>query len=664
MLDEVLVTQSEKDFLIKCISRRKTSPPERYISKWIEGLRIYPVGTPFPGPHRNSRVPYAVEIMDGMSIYDPVQYIDVMKGAQLGLTAAMAENVIGYYMGEYPAEVLYVSSTEDLLNKWVQKRLEPLIDSCDLRKLIRSTQNAPGSRSTGDKTFSKQYFGGGLDAASAQSASSLRSDSKRIVILDEVDGAPAYLRTGEGRWTEVAEGRTLAWDGRQKIGALSTPTEIVTSEIFQRYLLGDQRLYLVKCPFCGKEQPLDHDAPEGARHGLKPVTEAGILVDAVYLCEFCHDAMHNHHKALMLPGGRWVPQIENADPNRRSYQISSLYSPIGMFNWVSYWRKYTSAMSQPDGMRAFTNLYKGMPYRETGSRPILENIIELRGAYLPGTVPDGVIIITVGLDVQRGSETDKTKPPRLELEILGTGLGYRTWSIDYKVFIGAVDDPQGGAWAALQDFVDEGGLSFITSSGKPIAPSMVLMDANDNFSTSAVYEFTSKWGATHPIRGAQALKQTKKTRSIKSEDSDSIDRQTHANVKRFKWIKSDNDIRVLMISTVYYKMQIYRRLKLVRADVGDQPVGFMDFPIGYSDEYFSGLVAEEVRHDGSFYCPSSRANEPLDCKVYAMCAADVYLDQYVTLLRAQAKERGIGQADIQTINSKVALQRIAARLAA
>lgn len=657
VLQDEAYSNSEIDFLKGTVDRKPVTPPEPLISRWIEGRRIYPPGTPFPGPHRNSRTPHAVEIMDNMSPYSPVQFQDILKGVQLGLTVA-AENCILYWIGEVPAEILYVSSTEPALERWATKRLDPAIDSCGLRGLMMGTTNNPGSRKTGDKTFNKTFFGGALDMASAQSASSLRSDSKRILVMDEIDGAPILLRTGEGKFTKAAEGRTSAWDGRQKILALSSATQYDTSEMWQRYLLGDKRQFIVPCPHCGAEQWLDHDAGENTRHGLKPSTEAGVLVDVVYLCERCNDAIHNHHKGVMFNKGFWLPQVSNAPKTRRSYQISSLYSPAGMFSWSSYWREYVEAMEVPDGMRSFTNLYKGMPYRETGARPVLENVIALRGIYSRGTVPDGVIYITVGVDVQRGSDSKDGNPARLELEIAGHGLGYRTWSIDYKVFNGAVDDPQGGAWADLQAWAEVGGFAFERASGGVMSPSFILIDANDNFSTQSVYEFTSKWGATYPCRGSHALKKRK------GESASVTDQQTHSNVKRFRWIKADNDVRVLMVSTVFYKNLIYRRLKTVRVDGDEQPVGFMDFPMGYPDSYFKGLTAEERLVDGSFHCPSSRPNEPLDCRVYALVGADVFLDQQVTLLRARAKERNMSQADIQSINSKTVLNRIKASLGA
>jgi len=639
---------SEIKFLNSMIEQKQIKTPTPLISEWIEGRRIYPPGTPFPGPHRNARTPYIVELMDNMSPYNPITMQDIMKGVQLGLTAT-AEDVIAYFI-ENPAEILYVSSTETLLEKWASKRLEPLIDSCDLRKLIVATGNNPKSRKTGDKLFSKSYYGGTLDMASAQSASSLRSDSKRILILDEIDGAPVNLRTGEGKYTKAAEGRTNAWNERKKIMGISTPTEYHTSEMWQRYLLGDQRHYMVPCPYCGKYQWLDHDAGESLQHGLRSETKAGVLIKAYYLCEYCHDAIFNHHKSQMLGKGKWEPTAKSTNLHRRSYQLSSLYSPSGMLSWTDYYREYMEAMDSPDGLRTFTNLYKGMPYRETGSKPILQNVVELVGIYNRRSIPDGVIFLTVGLDVQRGSDKDDTNPARLELEVVGHGLGYKTWSIEYKIVLGAVDDPSAGAWADLRSWAESGGFTFSNATGQQFSPVIIFMDANDNYSTSAVYEFTSMWPSAIPIRGASLLKKQK------HEKADQLDEIRHTNVKRFRWIKADNDINVVMISTVYYKNLLYRRLKIARISEDEQKPGYCDFPLGYDNDYYKGLTAEERLSDGSFHCPGGRRNEPLDCRVYALAAADCFLDARVNDLRATAKKKGKKAHYIQSINSKTVLE--------
>ena len=92
-----------------------------------------------------------------------------------------------------------------------------------------------------------------------------------------------------------------------------------------------------------------------------------------------------------------------------------------------------------------------------------------------------------------------------------------------------------------------------------------------------------------------------------------------------------------------------------------QAPGFCDFPLDYGDEYFAQLTAEELRSDGSFHKVRSR-NEALDCRVMALCASDVYLDNLVRDHQNIARSHGANLAVLQTINSRWVLARIAASI--
>ncbi len=334
--------QSDLDFLLQMTADMPTVPPMELISAYAELKRVLPTNTPFPGRWSNARTPFSVEIMDNMSPHSPIQHTTVMKGVQLGLSAA-AECVIAYWMDECPAEILYVSATDKALGIWSEKRLEPLIDSCGFRHKIRATTNVKGSRRTGDKMFSKSYDGGTLNLGSAQSPPSLRSDSKRILIRDEIDGAPANLTTGEGNWLAVSWGRTNAYGNRKKILDISTPTTFENSQINILYLAGDRRKYLVPCPLCNKYQELKF-GDEQSQYGLKADRKAGILINAYYLCDYCHDAIFNESKLTMLIAGRWEATAIADDPLHRSYHLTSLDSPVGMLSWKQFHQEYDKAM--------------------------------------------------------------------------------------------------------------------------------------------------------------------------------------------------------------------------------------------------------------------------------------------------------------------------------
>lgn len=643
-------TISDLRFLRQENAKKPITQPKKLISDYVERNRILPSNTPFPGFWRNERTPYLIEIMDCMSPFSPVQMVDLMKGVQLGATAA-AENVMAYWMDENPAEILYISATQELLVKWATKRLEPLIDSCGFRHKIYAQTENKKSRRTGDKIFSKEFVGGNLDMSSAQSAAGLRSDSKRILIRDEVDGAPALLKTGEGNWLKVSEGRTLAWDTRRKIFTFSTPTLLELSLMWQEYQKGDRRKFLVPCPHCGKKQELKY-GNDDSQYGIKAEREAGRIIRGYYLCEHCKDAIFNHHKVKFLSRGVWVPEAVNADVTRRSYHISSLYSPVGMLPWTALVKAREEATTTPDGMRAFVNLYLGLPFQESGSRPQLENVVELRGAYSAGSIPHGVLYLTMGIDVQRGSATNKANPPRVEAEILGIGAGYRTWSVDYKIFEGAIDDPEAGAWAKLDEWARAKEFKYERADGAQFSIQLVFIDSGDGMITDIVYRFCEGWTNTFPIKGFNILKKRK---------GEPLDEVGPTNFKRYRAAKSGDSI-FYEISTNYYKKMIYRSLNLRRRDIEPQRPGFAEFPLDYGERYFNQMRAEEQRKDGSFHCPSGRRNEALDCRVYALCAADVYLDARVMDLKARLKKDGASPIDLQKINGRVIIESMQSML--
>ena len=648
-LSEIITPQIYKDMWLHLVNRIELIPtdiPNISVSEYAETRRVLPTGTPFPGPWSNERTPYLTEIMDNMSVISPISHQAVMKGAQIGLTTA-AENVLGYWMDASPAEIMFISATEDLLANWAAKRLEPMIDSCGFRSKIFNQSERKGARSQADKALKKEFIGGTLNMVSAQSAPSLRSDSKRVLIRDEIDGAPEMLRTGEGKWLEVSEVRTNAWGSRKKIFDFSTPTTWDQSAIRKQYERGDQRRFMVPCPHCGGYQYLKWGSAR-SNHGMRGETEAGQLCDVYYLCEHCREPIRDNHKQFLLNGGYWEPTARPEFPNFRSYHLPSTYSPAGMLTWWEMWTKYKKAMEEND-MRAFVTLYLGEPYREVGERPKLNNVIELRSPYRRGTIPSkDVLFLTAAVDVQRGSDKSGGKGARLEMEVCGHGADYATWSIDYRTFYGDVDDPGGGAWRDLHEFMQSHDFIYEREDGRKFAPIVVFVDSG--YSTDIVYAWCRGRERVFATKGTQFLKKKK------DEEGDVVDGSTF---KRFR-INRSEDLTFIMISTNFYKGQIYNNLNATYRNLDDRDGrwGACHFPADYPDEYFAQLTAEEKRENGSFHKPSGRANEALDLRAMNLCASDFYLGRMVDLMKQDAKTAKVPFHDIQKINHRLVLAKI------
>lgn len=634
---------SDAEFLIDLNNDAPSERPEPKISNYIEGRRIMPSNTPFPGPYENWRTQYAVEIMNCMSPWSPIQYVDVMAAAQT-VKSVTVENVVGYYMGAMPSPITYVSGTDDLLRKWGPKRLEPLIDSLGIRhKMVAQIENEK-SRMSGDNIKQKLFTGGFLEMASAQSPSSLRADTVKILILEEVDSAPQMLTTGEGRWDEVVEARTKAFGNRRKILAVSTPTLIGQSIIYERFLLGDQCEYFVPCPLCGKFQILDESR-------LRADKKGGHVQFMYMLCDFCDDAIMENQKNFMIRGGRWESQTR-AEKYRRSFHLNSLYSASGMYSWFDYYVSMERAEKDPKKQRPHVNLQKGLPFRETGTRPKVHKILENQGNYKSGDIPTGVLFLTMFVDVQRGSEKDASNPARLEYEICGHGVGFRTWSIAYGRFEGEIDDPYSGAWEKMQEWAVDGGLEYHNKDGLVFPVQLTLIDSGDGVYADVVYTFTQRWDKCYPSKGFSALK-----RRAKEKKDLNIDEAEPTNFKRYRAQKVSESITLFEISTNYYKKHIYRNLRIERVEGQKQKPGFCDFPIDYKERYFQMLTAEELLEDGSFDA-GGRRNEALDCRVGNMCGGDVYLDSLVTDLKAKYKANGVDVAGLAAINHRFVLQAL------
>lgn len=641
-------------FLLEMNNRKPTKQPPKLISKYIDGLRVMPPGSPVEGIYKISLTPYLIEPIDNMSPFSETRHTAMKKGVQIAATTG-GENIIAYFIGGRPSRIMYMSATDDLLEIFSSDRLDPLIDSCGFRELISDQSEAINSRKTGDKSKYKQFPGGVLILTSAQSAGKMRSSSIKIMIRDEIDGAPRQLRTGEGNFLSVSEGRLEAFGNRAKIFDMSTPTLYGESLIDDQFNKGDQRRYMVPCPNCGKFQFLSMGT-EKSDYGLKGDYHAGELITGYYQCFHCHDPIYDHHKQFMLANGHWEPSVKPIDRYFRSYHLPSFYSPPGFTSFTKMRKKYDQAILKGDDeMRSFTNLYLGKSFKPSGERPRFESVIEIKSTYPSGEVPAGIMFLTAAVDVQQGIqkynemsnseileesvrfEKEKNdvalkKIPRIEIEICGHGQNFRTASIIRKLVFGRIDDNTSGAWENLEEWAKEtDNFKFKRKDGYIFQPKMIFIDSGYGKYTDIVYNFCDSWPGTYAIKGTQTPKQDK----MKLAD---IDEQKNGNIMRFK-ISNSGASSLILINTNYYKKHIYRNMKNTAGQENNQPANSHQTPGDYPDYYFQELRAEEHKKDGSFHNLAGRNNEALDLLVYNKCAADYFVDGLILADREVYKKR-------------------------
>lgn len=643
---EIIPLETDIDWIRDAFERRPTKRRNLTIAEYAE-TTIIAAGKYRGVKFKNKRAPYMMRPMELLSPQSSIQEVRLMWPAQTGKTT-VGEMQAMYYIQEVPSEILYVGSNAESARKWGDKRILPRVTRAGIEFRVQALDK--NDKRSGNRMYSKEFDGGNLDLASALSAAALASETKRIVIADEIDRWRLELGE-EGLTWDIMHARTQAWGDQKKILGITTPTTYDASMMWPLFEEGTQEEYFVPCPICKKKQILK--LADGGASGLRWETKAGIIDEKsiYYICEFCGDTWLETKKHYVLNHGVWIPQAIPINKYIASFHINAIYSPFK--EWYEIAQEHEKAVGDPAKMQTFTNLVMGMPYRETGSRPKLENVIELRGGYKTGEIPDGVLYLIMGVDKQTGSVKDENNPPRLEMEVLGIGAGYRTWSIDYKRFEGSIGDPFSGAWEKMHQWAVNGGLVYKRADGTPFGVKLIFIDSGDGTDNDTVYRFTGRWDSTHPIKGFNVLKKQKKEKG---------DEVGPSNFKRYRAVKVDEDTILYEISTNYYKTQTYNNLKISRHDSEPQSPGFCNFPRDYGEKYFKMMTSEEKKRDGSFHA-GGRRNEALDVRVYALCAADVWLNNKVDLTKGWAKQTGWKESDIIKINHKYVLDMLAKQTA-
>jgi len=179
------------------------APPQMWLDEWADHHRyLTREGAAEPGPWRTDRVPFTREIMHCLSDEHPCRKVVLCKSTQTAGTEIL-NNFVGYGIHHSPAPMMVVMPTEKLAQRWSKQRLKTMINASPaLRGLIQPAT----ARDGGNTTLMKEFPGGLLVIAGANSASDLRSMPARRVLCDEVDEYPIDLE-GQGAPDELAERR-------------------------------------------------------------------------------------------------------------------------------------------------------------------------------------------------------------------------------------------------------------------------------------------------------------------------------------------------------------------------------------------------------------------------------------------------------------------------
>lgn len=501
-LERMAAAAGALDVLFRRAWAELAPPPPLTILEWAEKYReLSPEESANPGQYSMTLTPALRGILAAAS--DPaVRKIVAQKSAQVGYTAGIVCNVIGYHMHWRPSVIVAMFPREKSAKDFASEKMEPMIratrvlaERVDLR-----------SRSAGTGISRRHYPGGLLKLVASNSPSDVKSSSGRVGIVEEPDDTNANVG-GQGNAITLLGERTKTYapDDLQLIGG--TPTAKATSLICKEMRSTDQRYFQVECHSCGERHAMewgnvtipglalsdeDKALPAAALDAKWPAREVfgrARWEDAYYTCPHCGTVWTDDERisnigrtALLPPLFGWVPTADSSTPG---FYLNELLSTFDGSRLPELARKYLIALAefetgQPEKMIAFWNSTLGLPWEYRGELPEEDELRERAEGYAEWTAPAGGLVPLLFVDVQHD---------RLACTVWVVGRGEELWLAYWGELPGRTVVSHAGAWVELEALLQR---TVLHASGACIPIAAVGIDSGDGQTSEAVYDFVRK----------------------------------------------------------------------------------------------------------------------------------------------------------------------------
>lgn len=596
-------------------------PPPLSIGEWAEKHRkLSPEESRLHGDYSLDVTPALRGILAACSDRK-VRKVKVQKSAQVGYTAGVVCNVLGYYTHWRPSAQIVMFPREKSATDFESEKLTPMIKAT---KVLASRVQLK-SRAQGNSTTRKRYDGGFIKLVASNSPGDVKSTSARVGIVEEPDDTSKDVR-GQGNSIALVRERlkTYAPGDFELIGG--TPTAKGASQIEKEMKTTDQRRFMAKCHACGEDHepewehvtiPEYDDQPEREIYG-KYRWES-----AFYTCPHCGVVWTDderieaiHVASRPAPWHGWVPTATGT-PGFFLNELLSTFdgSRVPLLAEKYLVAKYEMDRGEPEKMVAFWNSTRGRSWEYKGELPEEDELRERAEDYLEWTCPAGGLVAVMTVDVQHD---------RLAVTVWVIGRGEEMWLAYWGEHHGQTIVPHQGAWLDLEQLMAK---TVRHATGHQMPMTAIGIDCSDGQTSDATYGFVRKHHSER--RPVLALKGA--ADSVGKVEIWTTPKHIDPNKRATKATRAG--VRVNIVGTAKAKDLILGwaqeggRVRLQ----GIGP-GRMHWYKGVRDDFFEQLLGE--MKIPSRYNPrirewterTDRRNEGLDCTVYA-----VYLSRHLRL---------------------------------
>jgi phage terminase large subunit GpA-like protein len=593
----------------KCIQQiaKKLAPPPRMSTiEWATKYRwLSAVEAGRPGKYRFDVTPHLtwpggpLEALDDPAVHELV----CRKSAQVAWTSGVLGNALGKWIDIDPSPILVLFPKAESVKQYVAEKLEPMIEATPrLRKKVDLR-----SRKLQQRQDFKKFPGGFLKMVGSNSPASVKSTPVPRVAVEEPDDCNLNLR-GQGDSIKLAKERMKTFR-RSKFIVGGTPTLKGISAIDAEMEISDQRRGMVPCHDCGQEHVLSFDnlhCPDQTDFN-HPVYGKKNPANTYYACPHCGSSWDDHQKNENLKYGRFVATAPFNGV--AGWDLNELYGTFWGSRFEVLMEKqlqaeHAASMGNVGPLIAFTNSQKGASYEFKSDAPKTDELEKRAEPYAELTAPKGVLLITVGVDVQGD---------RLAVVMVGWGRGEESWRLYWGELPGNPRDNTDPVWTELDKLI---ATHIPSEHGCQLAVAAVSIDSSDGNTSDAVYHYVrsrQKFGFM-AIKGASI---DSREREIFTRPAASPDTANQANTKAARY-----GLRPFIVGTHKAKTLIDGRLRLLGSGPGRMH-WYSEIRADYYEQVTNEVLAPHPRSPSKMVWQrkAGRRNEALDCEVYALHAA-------------------------------------------